>query len=108
MSEYIDRAFLIVPVESVAIANALAAQADPDSGGDRTFSTCTELSPTGAAPATHRAASTLVKESGRAAIIAAYPQVPGARHYFVSDGWQWDSVLADAGLQTITEELADE
>lgn len=101
MSEYIDRAYIVVPLDKVDLANGLAAQADPDTGGNQTFSSGTELSENGAAPATHRAASTLVKESGKAAIIAALPNVPGGAYYFESEGWTFEAALADLGLVVI-------
>lgn len=52
---------LTIPAEYVDIANRLAAIFDPDTGGSATFGGC-GLSPTGAAPATHYMAATVIKE----------------------------------------------
>lgn len=102
MTDWIYRAHLIVPIAYVVQADQYAAAADPDSGGDKTFSEGIPLSPTGNPPATHRAASTLCRDSGRQAIIAAWPQIPGGAVYW-GDQWSWEEAITDAGLKLVED-----
>ncbi len=102
MSDYIDRAYIIVPLDTVDTANTLAAATDPDSGGHLTFSRGTDLSADGEAPATHRGVSSMVTQNGKDAIVSAVPHVPGGIYYFASAGWTWLSALSDAGLAAIS------
>lgn len=98
MTEYTDRAFIVVPLDAIETANTLAAAADPDSGGHLTFSRGTDLSADGEAPATHRGVSSMVTQNGKSAIVAAAAQLPVAAYFFASAGWTFDSAIADLGL----------
>ena len=98
----IDRAFIFVPMTFIDQANALAAQTDPDTGGDETFGKVQLVRDDGVE---YTACSTaILTQAGLDAIAAALPQMPGAAYYLESAGWTWETALVDMGLQQPVEE----
>lgn len=98
----VDRLFLFITANKVTPGNALAAAWDPDSGGGETFGGDFGLSADGTLPATHYGANTRATENMRTNIINAFAgAVPWGTVYKESDGWTWDTALADMGLQPI-------
>jgi len=106
MSDWKHRAYIIIPVDQTATANALAAQLDPAGGGDKTFGDV-QLSPTGQPPATYTGCSTMLTDTGKAAVDQYYGQgvIPGGKVYYAADGWDWPGVLAALGLQVIEQSI---
>jgi len=107
MSQWKYRSYVIIPIAATAAANALAAQLDPDTGGDKTFGDV-QLSASGQLPATHTACSTMLKDTGKAGVdqYLVGGAIPGAKVYYESDGWDWPKCLADSGLKAIDTEAA--
>jgi len=100
-SPWKHRCYIIIPMSSVAVANNLAIQLDPDDGS-KTFGDV-QLSANGQLPATHTACSTMLTDTGKAGVdqYMAGGAVPGAKVYYEADGWDWTKVLADNGLKVI-------
>lgn len=95
------RIFLIVPQDEVETASALAAQVDPDTGGEGTFSA--RLSEDGQDPPTHFGASTLVSPEVLEQIEKVFlPELPGVRLFEAEEGWTWRKALQEVGLRKIT------
>ena len=98
-----NRIFVIIPVENIDAANAMAAQLDFDSGGGATFSGSQGLSRDGLEPASHVGASSLVGPGALEKIEEIFlPELPAARFYQESEGWSWRRSLRAAGLRPIT------
>lgn len=101
---YSHRLFIFVEVGKINAANNQAAAWDPDVGGADTFGPA-RLSPSGDEPATYVATNTAATDTMKAGIEQAFSVVPFAAVYRASDGWTWESALADMGLVMIEPEV---
>lgn len=99
------RAIIIVKADKLTSANNSAASWDPDTAGDETFGTTPGLSSDGTEPASHYAANTALTDAMRTEVLDAADNVPLVEVYFASDGWDWQSALADQGLERIQVEV---
>lgn len=98
----IDRWIIFCKVSNINGGNALAAVWDFDSGGDKTFSNGLRLSPTGQEPATHIGVNTVCDSEMMGNIENAITQgTPWLTGYKESDGFTWESAIADMGLKII-------
>lgn len=99
-----DRAIIIVEAGNLSAANNSAASWDPDTGGDQTFGS-PKLSSDGTEPASHYACNTALTSDMKQDVLDAMDNVPFVEVYFASNGWDWESALADLGLQVIEPEV---
>jgi len=105
MSTYLNRYIVVVDWKKLQAANGMAHSWDPDVGGAKTFGSV-RLSPTGSDPPTHTACNTAANVPIKAGILNALHHVPWARLYDIyNDGWTWQAVLDDMGLQEIKENM---
>jgi hypothetical protein len=102
MNGWKHRAFIFIPRGREAAANAHAASWDLDVGGVNTFGAL-RLSPTGLEPFTHFGANSPATDQIKTAMTTVRTGIAGARVYFDSDGWTWQSALADSNLKVIEE-----
>jgi len=96
------RTIIIVPEDKITAANAQAAAWDEGPTGDETFGQV-RLSPNGLEPRTHTACGAQLTDGRKTRVLAALTNVPFTAVYWESDGWDYETALADAGLQVIPE-----
>lgn len=102
-TEYVYRYYIFIKENKLATANNLAANWDPDTGGDETFGSV-RLSPTGQEPATHYGAATYATPTMRDGITNALGNISWASLY-TDPPWTWETALADMGLQRVVISL---
>lgn len=98
------RAIIIVKAGKLTSANNAAASWDPDTAGDETFGSTPGLSSDGTEPASHYACNSALTDAMRTEVLDAMDNVPFVEVYFASDGWDFDSAIADQGLERIQVE----
>lgn len=100
----IDRIYMLVPVEHVATADALAASTDPDDGS-KTFSEGAQLGATAAGPVTHRGAASWVTDPATiTAAQAAALAYPWFKYQLESEFGTWAGLLFENSLVEVTPE----
>ena len=131
MTEWNKWFLVFVEEKKVDTANLMAAQWDPDSMGDQTFSSV-QLSPDGELPISHYATSTAATETMRDGITVALGVIPWAAMYWTDniypesgpviwqgpDDWEfegphgdpypaWLAAMEDMGLQRYQEPIEE-
>lgn len=99
-SNYKHQAFLFVPAASKPSADAMARQLNPEPMPDAAESFLIPLSASGVAPATHYACGVLLSDNGKTSVEANKAAMSGVS-YYESDGWTFETALADIGLVRI-------
>lgn len=99
-TDYTHRFYMFVTAAKLAAGNNMAAQFDPDAGGDKTFGNI-RLSPSGSEPATHYGAATVATDQMRSGILRAFSTVPFVGLYNQADGYEWDTACMAMGLKQI-------
>ena len=109
---WIDYVWQIVPVGARAAANPSAANNGnyyPTDTDENTFINAIGLTQAAAPvpPVTHLGIGMLIRQAQKDDLINFGSSVPGGVYYLETDGWDWDSVLADAGLKVVPDNEED-
>ena len=104
---WIDYLWTIVPIGQRVAANARSTNLGnyfPSDNDDTTWDNATELRPDnpGTGPATHLLSAGLVQQN----VIDDLPiDIPASNTWRESEGWTYETVLADAGMEVIEQEV---
>ncbi|HEB28635.1 MAG TPA: hypothetical protein ENI05_12830 [Porticoccus sp.] len=100
MTDFVKRFIIFVETSKKTAANAQAVAWGYGERDDLTFDDW-RFSASGQEPATHLGCNTQATDEIANKIEGALSQVPFYKVYDLSDGWTWETALADAGLQVI-------